>query len=88
MREDASYQFTEIEKVEAETNSGHGSLKVLKRERKNQHQVKNTGFLDNVCLFSMRRKKLTHVIRVNRFRRARGGGADSSGTSNPNAIWM
>ena len=34
---------------------------------------KNTGFLDNVCLFSIRLKKLTHVIRVNRFRRGRGG---------------
>ena len=38
--------------------------------------LENTGFLDNVCLFSIRLKKLTHVIRVNRFRR---GGQETRG---------
>ena len=35
--------------------------------------LKNPVFLDNVCQFSIRLKKLTHVIKVNRFRRVRGG---------------
>ena len=49
---------------------------------------KNKGFLDNVCRFSIRLKKLTHVIKINRFRRGRVGGAGSSETSTRTAICM
>ena len=35
--------------------------------------LKNPVFLDNVCQLSIRLKNLTHVIKVNRFRRGRGG---------------
>ena len=41
--------------------------------------LKNPVFLDSVYQFSIRLKKLTHVIKVNRFRRGRGGGREARG---------
>ena len=40
---------------------------------------KNPVFLDNVCQFSIRLKKLTHVIKVNRFRGGQGGRGEARG---------
>ena len=50
--------------------------------------LKNPVFLDNVCQFSIRLKKLTHVIKVNRFRGGRGGEGGGSGTSTRDTICM
>ena len=50
--------------------------------------LQNPVFLDNVCQFSIRLKKLTHVIKVNRFRRGREGRAGGSGTSTRDTICM
>ena len=44
--------------------------------------LKNPVFLDNVCQFSIRLKKLIHVMKVNLCRLGRGGGGGRLGDIN------